>query len=437
MKYFQQLLFLYLFSAIPLCYSSDLNHPLTVAEMIDIALNNHPETRQAWWNAQRAAAALGVAKSSYYPQVDANADISHGRDFKFINGPEVNYTNMGAELTVGMLLYDFGARSAGVDAAKNALLAANWQTDWTMQKVIIRVLENAYATVHAAEVLQAAKVSLAEAERMFHCTEALNRSGLNPITDVYTSEATLSQMKMDIAERCAQLEIQKGKLAVSLGLSIETPLQLANMDALPNPEIVATSELITLAKEQRSDLMAKQARVQELLFQKEKAQSAYGPKFSAFGSAGADRYLHDKTNSGQYQIGLSVEMPLFHGFETVYQNRKALADSEMSMAELAELEQNIALEVLTYSKNLEAAQDMLSHAADNLRNAEKAFDGTLQKYQAGKERIAEVSNAQRMLAQARVRFSDVKTRWLVAIANLAFATGTLTHYTEPLCKKQP
>jgi outer membrane protein TolC len=49
----------------------------------------------------------------------------------------------------------------------------------------------------------------------------------------------------------------------------------------------------------------------------------------------------------------------------------------------------------------------------------------MEKYRAGKEGIAEVSNALRQLAAARVRQSDIQTRYLVSMANLAYAVGTL------------
>ena len=75
---------------------------------------------------------------------------------------------------------------------------------------------------------------------------------------------------------------------------------------------------------------------------------------------------------------------------------------------------------------LQAAQEMLHDAEDNLANSLKAYEGMLAKYKAGTEGITDVSNAQRQLAAARVRYSDVKTRWLVSIANLAYATGIIT-----------
>lgn len=206
----------------PLTAVPDLAHPLTLSELIEIALENHPETQKAWWIAQQSAAALGSAESAYYPELGLNATATHGRDFKFINGPDTNYTIVGADLTLSMLLFDFGERKANVEAAKMALLAANWQTDWTLQKVMIRVIENAYSTLHVYETLQAALISLKDAEKMQNAAHELNRTGLTPISDVYTSQATLAQMQMDLAQQKALFDIQKGKLATSLGLPINT-----------------------------------------------------------------------------------------------------------------------------------------------------------------------------------------------------------------------
>lgn len=413
----------------------DLNHPLNLAELIDIAMENNPETRQAWWHANRAAAALGSSRSAYYPTIGLETNVSNGRDFKFINGPDTSYTIVGADLTLSMLLYDFGERAANVDAAKNALLAANWQTDWVLQKVLIRVLENAYSTLHLQETLQAATISSEDAELMLDAARQLNAAGLTPITDVYTSQAQLSQMFMEVIQHRSALDIEKGKLASSLGIPAETALQLAPIVNLSIPPREQSVNLIAMAMQQRSDLMAKQARLAESRARQKSSERAFRPKLTVSGRGGANHALHDKANAAQYQVSLNLEIPLFDGFDHIYQNRMAFADTKISAQELSQLELDIALEVLTYSKNLEAAQEMLPYADDNLKNASKAYEGVLEKYKAGKEGIAELSNALRQLASARIRYSDVRTKLLVAAANLAYATGTLTPYMETPCLK--
>src|SRR5262249_36920698 len=146
----KSLLILILLIAAPVL-AIDFEQPVTLGELVDYALQNHPATREAWWNAQRAAAVVGNAKSNYYPKLDLEAYATHGRDFKFLNGPDTNFTILGADILLSMMLYDFGETKASVKAAKNALIAAHWQTDASIQKVMIDVLENSYALLHAQE----------------------------------------------------------------------------------------------------------------------------------------------------------------------------------------------------------------------------------------------------------------------------------------------
>src|SRR5689334_15468562 len=112
---------------------------LQLAELFDIALKNNPETTKVWWNANRAQAALRMAKSDYYPSIDGKASGMHGREVKFPNGPNTIYTYYSGEISLNYLLYDFGERSAAVSAAKEALKAANWSSDYTIQRVLSRV----------------------------------------------------------------------------------------------------------------------------------------------------------------------------------------------------------------------------------------------------------------------------------------------------------
>ncbi|MBA3957891.1 MAG: TolC family protein [Parachlamydiaceae bacterium] len=421
------LLFTSTLMAAPVC-----DHPLSLTELVDIALENNPETRQAWWSAQRAAAAVGIAQSAYYPKVSLNTHASHGRDLKFINGPDTNYTLVGSDLVLSMLLYDFGERCNAVNAAQLALLSADWQANWAFQRVMVRVLENAYATLYAQEALQAILTTRDEVETLLRTAQELNRVGLTPVSDVYTSQATLSQTMMEVAQHKAMLDIQRAKLAISLGLDAETPLQLLPIQELPVVHKQKTAELIAFAKTQRADLMASQARLASLQAREQQVAASYRPKLSLGARGGADYAFHKKEHGGNYQIALRLEIPLFDGFENCYQQRLARADSYLTAEEILQLELNISLEVLTHSRSLDAAQEMLGYADSNLSESMQAYQGVLEKYKAGKERMAEVSIAQRQLAHARLRHSDVKTRLLVAMANLAFSTGTFVPCTEIL-----
>ena len=58
-----------------------------LAELIDIAERNNPETRVAWERARQAAAAVGLSESAYYPFLAASA--AAGYDRAFIPFPDI------------------------------------------------------------------------------------------------------------------------------------------------------------------------------------------------------------------------------------------------------------------------------------------------------------------------------------------------------------
>src|ERR1044071_3953192 len=72
-----------------------------LAELIDIAQRNNPDTRVAWERARQAAAAVGLSESAYYPFIVASAAAGYDPAFipfptlavdqrKLANGPNLS-----------------------------------------------------------------------------------------------------------------------------------------------------------------------------------------------------------------------------------------------------------------------------------------------------------------------------------------------------------
>jgi outer membrane protein len=405
----------------------DMSRPLFISELLDIALQNNPETRTAWWNAQRASALTDLATSAYYPNVAFHADIIHGRDYKFINSDETNYTLADANVILNYLLYDFGERRATSDAAKAALCAANWQADFTLQRVLYNVVNNTYVYLNAQEQLMSRLQSLQDVRVTLDAAEDLYRVGLRSVNDVYTMRASISDMQMSIALQKAEVQIARGKLAASLGLNVDAPIAVAQLpDPQPDRAIRAGLDcLISSAYQKRADLMAKRSELVQKSALREKTRTSYLPKISFNAETGYKRYFHEHADNFNYNVGLNFDVPLFTGFESIYKNRLAMSDLQITETELERLELDIALEVLTYSHLFEAAEEVLQLANVNLDNSIKTFEGILEKYKAGTQSIFDLTAAQKQLAEARLKHGDAKTRWYRSLAQLAYATGAI------------
>lgn len=407
---------------------SGFSERLSLAELVDIALKNNPETEKVWWNTKRAQAALGISKSTLYPFFDAKALAMHGREVKFPNGPNTIFTNYGAEVCLNYLLFDFGERKSTIQAAREALKAANWSADFSIQKIVFTVSANYYEYLNAKELLKTCKCSLQDAQLIYDSAKDLHLSGLRCQTDLSTSKAALAQIQMELAVAKARVAISYGKLLTSLGLPIETKLKFQLMpEGLENPFFSeGISQLISVAESQRADLIAKQANVGEMNALATRASRARFPKLRAMGQGGWLEYTKHQGNGYNYVVGLTLDVPVFKGFERIYQKRLAYANAEMSSAELHELQNAIALEIITYSSTVRASQEALAWSEEYLCEAQKSYDGSLESYQSGLQSIFDLLQAQRNLADARIKKAQARTEWLISLAQLAFATGSIT-----------
>jgi outer membrane protein len=171
--------------------------------------------------------------------------------------------------------------------------------------------------------------------------------------------------------------------------------------------------------------MAKRARLAEMEQDVKRASRAPLPKLSVVGQGGWLQYAKHKNSGYNYNAGLALGVPIFKGFEYSYRKRLALANMEITSAELRELQEEIALEVLSYSESVKAACEMLKWSDDYVEESTNSYEGALEGYKAGLQNIFDLLQTQRILADARIKRTQAKTQWLVSLAQLAFATGTI------------
>jgi outer membrane protein len=122
-------------------FTIDSAKTYSLPELIDIAEAHNPATRDSWERARAQAAALGVARSELFPMLEAVAvsetdrqEVLFGDRF---SGQVLQTFQM--ELDLNYTLYDFGARTGRIHAAKAQLLAANFVFNDTHRQVIYQV----------------------------------------------------------------------------------------------------------------------------------------------------------------------------------------------------------------------------------------------------------------------------------------------------------
>ncbi len=392
-------------------------------DVVDTALCRNPATHEAWANARVQAAQVGVAQATLLPNLDGSARAAELRT----NGNSGDERS--AALTLSWLLYDFGSRSANVDAARQLMNAASATLDATVQSVFLNALQSYYnaqatraAVVAATESERASRESLAAAEVRYSVGSGTPSDRLQAQTA--WSQATLFRIRAEGAVKNAD-----GTLANVMGLDANAAVQLAAFtpvvpDAAFERDIAA---LIDEARRSRPDLQAAEAQLKAAQSTIEATRAAGLPTLSlAAGPSWADVSGRGQSiNSHANAIGLTLNVPIFSGYDTRYRVRAAQARAEASGAQRDSLRLQVALEVWTAYQALTTALQTVRTSADLLASAEQSERVALGRYKAGVGNILDVLNAQSALAAARLQRIQAMLDWYVSRATLAKAVGTL------------
>ncbi len=391
-----------------------------VLEVVDQALCRNPKTRLAWATARVQAAQVGSALGDYLPNLDGKATTNRAY---VAGGGTLRQEN--AALTLSWLLYDFGARSANLENARQLLAAASHSLDATVQSVFLAALQGYYnaqatraAVAAATESEKASRESLTAAETRYRVGTATPADRLQAQTA--WSQATLARIRAEGAHRAAL-----GTLANVIGLDAGQPLRLAETTPpILDPGFERDIDtLIEQARASRSDLKAAEAQYLAARANIDAARAEGLPKLNL--GAGPTWQNVDGTHAHGNSVGLTLTLPIFSGFATTYAVRKAEAQADAVSAQREDLRLQVALDVWTAYQNLTTATQTVRTTADLLASAEQSERVALGRYKAGVGNILDVLNAQSALASARLQRIQSLLDWHVSRATLARAVGAL------------
>jgi outer membrane protein len=402
---------------------------LTLAEIVNIALRNSTQTRQAWAQALAAAAAYGSERGSYFPQIGANGSVDWQKNplggGRLASG-ERTYSANG---TLSWLLFDFGGRGASVEQMREALFAADWTHSAAIQGVILQV-EQAYYNYFAAKALLAAQqATMTEAQTNLSAADDRHSAGLATIADVLQARTALSQATLVLETLQGQIMTTRGILATAMGLPADTDFDVDLPIGAPPIEHMTKSveDYLDIAMRERPDLAAARAQALQATARVRSARAERLPSISANGTIGR-LYLNDVSNSrgnDTYNVSIGVSFPLFAGGSFHYNVLQAKAEADAARAYARGIQDLVTLQVWTSYYDLQTADQRVRTSDDLLASATQNQEVAAGRYKAGVGSILDLLTAQSLLEDARAQQVQARADWWLAAAQLAHDTGTL------------
>lgn len=454
---------------------------LEVADLIDIALRHNPTTQQTWANARAAAYYLGMAESQLYPAVDLQESLNY-QNFRFDDEtlasaaamtaaqtaqaaqtqnaqqnagpgilPTLRQQNIGqpaqnssgtfgaglgpgertflnSDLVISYLLLDFGGREASIESALQALYVSDWVHNRQIQEVMVSVLQSYYSYSGLVDLLNARQSDLANAKANLEAAQQLFQAGIKTKLDVLQAQSNLINIEVNIVSLQGQVNITLGNLITNLGLPGNTDIHVAKFpENAPLNQISASiDQLIEEAKNHRPDLYAAYANHEQKRADVTVARSAGLPTLSSQVELQSNIYTHNASLNNHILSGsLVLSIPIFNGFFYTDQTRRAQELLRATCADIRARELGVILDVITGYFNFKTAVESLRFNEEYLKYSQEAYDAALLLYREGIGTILDLLAAQQTLANARAQKVQARTQWIIALANVAFATGVL------------
>ena len=382
--------------------------------LIKDALRDSQDLRIAAWRVEEARANAGIARSARFPQVDATAGWTRGRD-EILPGQHETFDLYDASVRASWEL-DLWGRIRRLNQAARAQYLATEEARRGVELSLVSEVATTYFELRALDFqLEIARRTAAT----FGNTQALFQrrleAGLASSLETASASASLATTQASIPDLERLVAERENRLAVLLGRTPQEVRRGLALDAQPLPPQIPAglpSDLL----ERRPDL--RQAE-QELIAANAEvgvAVADFFPRFSLTGLfGGVAPQVQDILNSGQaWSIGAGVVAPIFQGGRLKSQHRAALARGEQARA-LYERDVNQALaEVSTALVAYQKLADVERQRADSVMAYKQAVEVSNSRYLSGLADYFEVLEAQQQLfpaenALAQTRFARLQT----------------------------
>jgi outer membrane protein len=414
--------------------------PMKLFELVNLALQNNPSTKQAWNQALAAKARVGEARSAWYPAVSVEQNFDTTRTVSNRPLQSLNQGDIGANMNLTYMLLDFGGRSAKVEQAFQTLLATNFQFNQTFQSLLLNVATAYFNYFSTVALLEAAGMDVKDAKAAYDATSQKFSAGIQAKVDVLQATATYQKMLYELESAKGNLKTAEGDLARVLGFPSGTPLNIK----LPEKDVefkVGTKEvgqLIEEGLEKRPDIAAERASLAAKIAAIQAARSDLWPTLNAQGSGSNDWYKYfgrhglnyDTQHAYGYGAGVSVNWPVFEGFDTVSRIKAAKADADAAFEGLRQKELDATADVWDAFYNFVTATQKLVASKAYRDASQGSYDLSMDGYKSGIKSILDVLNAESDLSDARSQVIKSQKELYTSFAQVAYATGTINERTD-------
>lgn len=424
---------------------------LSLDKAIEIALSDNPTVKVADMEVERYDYVYKQAVSTLYPQIDASAqyalairkqEMTKGLSFGGKNTFNVA-GNISLPLFVPSVYEQMKMTETQMEAAVESARASRID--------MVAAVRSAYYNILLAEQsLKVLSEAVATTQKVVDDTKVLFENGLASEYDYLSAEVQLSNLKPQVLQAENGIAITKMQLKMYLSLPEDVNIVVTgNLDDFR--DMVLMGEDYNYDLSQNTTLKSLDINADLIDHQIKLIQTTRMPTIAAFGQVsligqervdlsglmggmgggGAQQQALTRAGSDQSKfwwqvpitVGAQINIPIFSGLKKTNQLREARNQKTQLELQRSYAEEGIRLQVNQAINNLLTQRETMLSNEIVVKQASKAYTISKSRYDAGAGTMLELNNAQLVMTQAQLNYSQSIYNYLTAYAEYERVLG--------------
>lgn len=333
-------------------------------------------------------------------------------------------------VSVNQTLFD-GSVLVALQAKKTVEELSRKSLQQTKRDVREAVSKAYYNLLISKKQMDLTLTNIARVEKLLHDTKIMYDNGFAEQLEIDRVQVQLNNLKTTRIKLVNLLAVSDQLLKFQMGMPLNallTPTDTLSMKDLTG--VLADSA--GFQYDQRIDYSLLQTQKQANEYNVKRYKMAGLPSVSAFMNYGKNAGRSEFNFFEKHQpwfstwiIGLSVNIPVFDGFQRRSRVRQASLDVEKNTIQLEGMRQSIDLQIAQSRTSLRNDIVNLSSQQDNMKLAESVYEAAKKKYEQGVGSNIEVVNAESDLKQAQTNYFSALYDAIIAKIDYQKSVGKL------------
>lgn len=414
--------------------------PVSLAEAINIALENNPENHMAVARIAQAEAAIRQSNAAFFPALGFYTEYTHADApsvylFKKIDQRELppntdfnapgELNNFESGLTGRINLFNGGRDYLRRRMAQTGLTISRLDRESVVNAMIASVINAYYDVLAAREFIQIARDSVTTVQKELELMRVRLRGGSVLKSDVLSLEVRLAESEEELVRSRNRHQTALTALAAVMGIDPDREPVIEAPVGFPSASIPQKYDQgLAFALARRPDLIQVRERVRQSAMAADAVRGEYLPRVDLQGKYYLDdenmKYDADRDN---WMAAVILNWDLFTGFSTRAAAEAASARLAETLAADRNAELSVKVDVRNAYLNLEEAGARLEVARRSMDASKESLTLVLKQFEGGSATITRYLQTELDRNRARIRAAAAYYDRQKALAEIGRAIG--------------